>query len=89
MLKLKLKTMATKYMTLDKTQNPEGKRTVFENIVEVDSATNVDGLDTDDYDNVLFLGHDQQYGDVFKAWNDAEPDDFTLFFGAKGDEFDQ
>ena len=38
-----------------------------------------------DFINVEFIGHDRQYGDVFKAWND-DPQQFTLYFGTKGDE---
>ena len=37
------------------------------------------------FTNVEFIGHDRQYGDVFKAW-DHDPQQFTLYFGIKGDE---
>ena len=40
------------------------------------------------YENVLYIGWDNEYGDVFKCWDDKWEDTFVLFFGAKGDEFD-
>jgi hypothetical protein len=42
----------------------------------------------DSYDNVLLIGVDKCYGAIFKCWdNDVAPDDFALYFGAAGDEF--
>lgn len=39
------------------------------------------------YDNVIFIGHDSLYGDVFKCYYN-DPNHFVLCFGEKGDEFD-
>ena len=39
------------------------------------------------WDNVLFIGHDVDYGDVFKVWDDGGENNFTICFGVKGDEF--
>lgn len=39
------------------------------------------------HDYTLYLGKDKFYGDVFKCWNEGEEDNFTLYFGEKGDEF--
>ena len=41
----------------------------------------------ENYDNVLHIGKDVDYGDVFKVWNNSNPNDFIIFFGEKGDEF--
>lgn len=75
----------TKFMTLDG-KKKEGKKTVFNYIVggtlEIEGAY----LQPSDYNNVLFLGHDNQYGDVFRAWNNYD-EEFTICFGEKGDEF--
>lgn len=38
-----------------------------------------------DYEEVIWLGHDKIYGDVFKAVK--KDDSFTIFFGKKGSEF--
>jgi len=40
------------------------------------------------YDNVEFIRHDKIYGDIFFAWGNAEEDNFTIFFGERGNEFD-
>ena len=40
-----------------------------------------------DFDNVLWIGHNHWYGDVFKVWSDVDPIKFNIFFGTKGDEF--
>ena len=40
------------------------------------------------YDNVLHIGYDDEYGDVFKCWDDDWDSTFVLFLGVKGDEFD-
>lgn len=38
----------------------------------------------EDFDNVLWLGCDTSYGDVFKVWNgNAEFESFSLFFWGK------
>lgn len=41
------------------------------------------------YDNILFIGNNPFYGDVFKAYDYGINDEcgFTIFFGTKGDEF--
>lgn len=38
------------------------------------------------YKNVVHIGNDVIYGDVFIAY-DSDPDYFTIYFGEAGDEF--
>ena len=40
----------------------------------------------EDWQNILHIGTDVIYGDVFKVWNTDE-NYFTIYFGTKGDEF--
>ena len=64
----------------------EVKKTVFTECLLRDFALNRDSLaQPEEWDNVEYLGTDSKYGDVFKAWDD-DPNDFTLYFGTKGDE---
>ena len=66
----------------------EKKKTVFNGFIDADKVYNFDNTPKPtDYDVVVFIGHDSTYGDVFKAYND-NPYNFTLFFGIKGDEFE-
>ena len=77
----------TKYTTLH-TKKTEGKETVFTALVCSDAKQDFDNLPSPNkYDNVMFLGSDNSYGDVFKAWDDEEGDNFFIYFGVKGDEF--
>ena len=81
--------MATKFITLNGDLKTINKKTVFTKGINGDfSITNEICLQPKDWDNVLYLGHDKDYGDVFKAWDDGNEEDFVLFFGKKGDEFD-
>lgn len=76
----------TKFLTIDSVKSG-GKRTVFTKALgsrfEIGDAL----TSPEDYDNILFIGHDKMYGDVFKAWDDTDPENFELLFGTKGDEF--
>ena len=80
--------MATEFMTLENNEPKEKKKTVFNKILlhEVrDLRTNPV---PSDYDKVLYLGNHEMQGDMFKAWRDNNPSSFVIFFGEKGDEFD-
>ena len=77
----------TKYTTLNKQETSKGKETVFTKCVMSDDVTKATAQPSE-FDNVLFLGNDYSYGDVFKAWNNGEENDYCLYFGTKGDEFD-
>jgi hypothetical protein len=78
--------MATKYTSLIQ-ERKEVKKTVFNKIVnsklEIEEAIST----PEQYNNVLYLGKDKDYGDVFKAWDNNTDENFTIFFGVKGDEF--
>ena len=76
----------TKYSTLN-SEKQMGKKTVFTCCVE-EGFTVVEcrNEEPDEWDNVLYLGNDGDYGDVFKAWN-SNSSHFMIYFGEKGDEF--
>ena len=76
----------TNFLTLDKMIKTEQK-TVFKKMVGADfEMEKIECLTPDDYDNVLYLGYDEDYGDVFKCWNHES--DFAIIFGEKGNEFE-
>lgn len=66
------------------TDNPI-KPTTFKFLLTCGYGKREANLQPSDFINVEFIGHDEQYGDVFKAW-DNNPQQFTLCFGTKGDE---
>ena len=75
---------------IDNTKKNNSKKTVFEKALSFDFTVDVAIADVEDYEKVEFIGHDESYGDVFKAYHDADDDNnFTLFFGVKGSEFDE
>lgn len=75
----------TKFMTLGYSKKTV-KKTVFKTLLD-DSFKIVNAsVQPENYSNVLFLGHDESYGDLFKAWDD-DKNDFAIYFGEKGDEF--
>lgn len=75
-------------MTLDNLSITQPiKQTVFNQALYNNLQTNPTNDTPSDWEYVLFIGHDTQYGDVFKVWNNDEEDNFTLMFGEKGDEF--
>ena len=63
------------------------KKTVFNNYVT--SYLNIASakIPPDDYEVVIHIGMDRQYGDVFVAYND-DPNKFFIYFGEAGDEFE-
>lgn len=77
-------------MTKILTINSEPKRkTVFTKILNYAFEVKDSENSPDSFDNVIFIGHDRCYGDVFKAYDDGDEEDFTLFFGVAGNEFNQ
>ena len=77
---------------IDKTKESlvknEVKETKFLKSLEYDfSVADSNDSNPGEYNTVEFIGNDSAYGDVFKAY-DSDPNEFTLFFGIKGDEFD-
>ena len=78
----------TKFIDGSKRSEPkkEVRKTVFTHFVNCDKEISKNLLKANDYDNVEFLFHDIDYGDVFKAWDNHREESITLFFGTKGDE---
>jgi len=78
----------TKYTTLDKTEKLKAVKTVFRLMVSSDLEIIDAPLQPNKMDEVLFLGNDEDYGDVFLAYADAEDkSEFAIYFGEKGTEF--
>ena len=67
-------------------QVTEPKRTTFHSLVSKQSISQIAKLSPKDYKNVVYIGNDISYGDVFIAYND-DPTAFTIYFGEAGDEF--
>ena len=76
--------MATSYHILEGVKIP--KKTVFKYYLNSCMVIEKTESQPFNWENVLYIGHDPVYGDVFKCW-DNEKDIFTLFFGEVGDEF--
>ena len=82
--------MKTKFITLGKTSKIF-KETIFTHYI-ISGLTVCEGptCTVNNFENVLHIGYDKRYGDVFKCWdNDDIPNNFTIYFGTKGDEFNQ
>ena len=75
---------------IDNTKKNKSKKTVFEKVLTFDFVIEKAECCLDVYEKVEFIGHDESYGDVFKAYHDENDDNnFALFFGIKGSEFDE
>ena len=80
--------MSTKFMSLDNKQTVK-KQTTFTHYINEDKEIQKTTLcKPSDWNNILHIGTDKYYGDVFKAWDNGKENDFTIFFGEKGDEFE-
>ncbi len=82
--------MATKFIKMPPIGDveKESKITVFSQSLS-DNFTVAPAVNQPyEYENVMFIRHDEDYGDVFIAWDD-NPNDFMIFFGTAGDEFNQ
>lgn len=79
----------TKFINLGQLPEEQNKKrkTVFTHLLECDKEMIEYDGEPEDYDVVIFLGHDESYGDVFKAYHDYCPSKFTILLGIKGDEF--
>ena len=64
------------------------KRTKFLKYLDVDFEIQSATSEPNHYDFVKFVGSDKIYGDVFLAWSNGFENDTTLYFGEKGDEFE-
>lgn len=86
--KKKPSTMATKFISLDNPQ-PVKKQTKFTHYLNISRTVKETLTDNPSkWNNVLHIGTDKYYGDVFKVWDNGEENNFTIFFGEKGDEFE-
>lgn len=69
------------------------KKTVFKKIVGFNPIIGAFIEDTNDrpkeWQNVMHLWKDKDYGDVFRCFDDANGSDSTIYFGEAGDEFNQ
>ena len=79
--------MVTKYKTLNK-ETRDKKKTIFTKFVNSDLEIVEVSTAPETWGNVLHIGFDRRYGDVFKVWDDNSERDFVIVFGEKGDEFD-
>ena len=87
-VKFKKQMIMTKF--IDNTKKNNSKKTVFEKALSFDFIVGIALSDINDYEKVEFIGHDESYGDVFKAFHDENDDNnFKLYFGVKGSEFDE
>lgn len=79
--------MKTKFMTLER-EKKETKKTKFTHVIS--SKTEIEETNVfypTSFDNVLWIGFNNFYGDVFKAWDNGRENNFVIYFGEKGDEF--
>ena len=78
----------TRFRNLEEKNNKkEAKKTVFTKYIRGSHEVVKTNFIVSLYDNVDYIGHDKYYGHVFKAsWESGEG--FDIYFGEKGDEFD-
>ena len=60
------------------------RKTVFKKFVGSDYSIRESSCSPEDFPIVEYIGYDNDYGDVFKA---IIGNRFTIYFGNKGDEF--
>jgi hypothetical protein len=90
--KIKTKKM-TKFLTLEPKKNKkEERKTIFTRYLGEDRQIGQvpDSISIpSNWDNCLFIGTSKEYGgDVFKCWDNGKELEFEIYFGKKGDEFD-
>lgn len=79
----------TKFINLGQLPEEQNKKkeTVFTHLLESDKTMIAYETSPKAYDTVIFLGYDNNYGDVFKAYKEDCLNKFTILLGIKGDEF--
>lgn len=80
--------MPTNFINIDSERKKSKRKTRFTHVVNRGAVREVSDVNPYEWDNVVFLGHDTSYGDVFKSYNNTDEPTFALYFGVKGDEFD-
>lgn len=70
-------------------QKPERKTepTVFHKVLYSDLTLNSSRFAPLDFNYVEYLGKSTRYGDMFKAWKEGEEENFYLYVGIAGKEF--
>jgi hypothetical protein len=76
----------TKYILSGDVKKSTKTKFLFE-LQNLDEGIETTSDGPEDWDNVEHIGTDRVLGDVFKAWTDGKRNDFVLYFGIKGDEF--
>ena len=71
---------------VNKSNREIANKTIFTHVVDTDREVVETGMKPEAYKVVELIGIDGSYGAVFKAY-DHDGDDFILFFGTVGDEF--
>ena len=71
---------------VNKSNSKVANKTIFTHVVDTDREVVETGMKPEAYKVVELIGIDGSYGAVFKAY-DNDGDDFILFFGTVGDEF--
>ena len=71
---------------VNKSNSRIANKTIFTHVVDTDRKVVETGMKPEAYKVVELIGIDGSYGAVFKAY-DHDGDDFILFFGTVGDEF--
>ena len=80
--------MATKFTSLE--EKKVIKKTKFEKVLLGSMVvTETAGVTPCQWNNVKHIGYDVNYGDVFKCWDGDIEEGFRIYFGEKGDEFNQ
>ena len=69
-----------------KQEEKEVKKTVFKKFLTSYFIVRKPSIKPKSWGNVKLIGRDNMYGDVFIAWED-DPNDFGIYFGTAGDEF--
>ena len=76
----------TQFIDKSKEAEKANKETVFTKYFNPNGNPDVAINKPSDYKFVEYIGHDDLYGDVFKAYNDSKY--FLIYIGIKGTEFD-
>lgn len=80
--------MKTNFLTLERKKKKEKKETIFTHFINSHREIKRTSYIATDFENVMLIGRDKVYGDIFKCW-DNDPNEFLIFFGTAGDEFDK
>jgi hypothetical protein len=80
----------TKFARINLTEKPktvEIKKTVFKKGITIEKDIVKAVLTPNIFDKVILLPKSDRYGDVFIAFDNSCPKNYTIYFGEAGDEF--